>query len=350
MKSINLYIFIFIVGLFFYSCNKDKEVKVLTSEVFLFDSELHTPYFLSVTDKSLIISNTQGDTIINVYDIQTSTKTNQFLLRGEGPNELLHLMGIQYSSVDSCIYLSDPFRKLMYKVEKYEDTNPVIKKIFQYASVDNEPNIIGDWCRYMSNGKIICAGITPAGMLTYLNPNFTMIKHFEKFPDKSLVNENLSDIANIMLYQSCSSVSPNGNHLAVAYYGADIIGVASTVNKDSVSVHFNKKAYPNDIYVAQYSSQSSQAAYTGKSMSYYVGITSSDKYFYVLYKGKRNRDCEQGLSRAAHVKCFDWDLNLISEFNLDQDALQIAVSPDDQYIYALTSSSDNGYRILKYGL
>lgn len=350
MKSIKLSLFIFIIGSFFCSCNKDEEVKTLIPEVFLVDSELHTPYFLAVTDKSLIISNTQGDTIINVYDIQTKTKTNRFLLRGEGPNELLHLMGIQYSSVDSCIYLSDPFRKLMYKVKKYEDARPVIETIFQYGSVDNKINIIGDWCRYMSNDKIICAGITPEGMLTCLNPNFTMIKHLEKFPDKDLVNESLSDMANITLYQSCSSVSPNGKHLAIAYYGADIIGVASTVNKDSVSVHFNKKAYPNDIYVVQYDNQSSQAAYTGKSMSYYIGITSSDKRFYVLYKGKRNRDCEKGLSKSAHVKCFDWDLNLISEFDLDQEALQIAVSPDDQYIYALTSSSDNGYRILKYGL
>lgn len=45
-----------------------------------------------------------------------------------------------------------------------------------------------------------------------------MIKHFEKFPDKNLINENLSDIANIMLYQSSQgaytldSPHPNCSH------------------------------------------------------------------------------------------------------------------------------------------
>lgn len=39
-------------------------------------------------------------------------------------------------------------------------------------------------------------------MLTCLDTNSTIIKHLEKFPDKNLINENLSDIANIMLYQS----------------------------------------------------------------------------------------------------------------------------------------------------
>lgn len=55
-------------------------------------------------------------------------------------------------------------------------------------------------------------------MLTCLNTNSTMIKHFEKFPDKNLINENLSDIANIMLYQSSQvaytidSPHPNCSH------------------------------------------------------------------------------------------------------------------------------------------
>lgn len=85
-------------------------------------------------------------------------------------------------------------------------------------------------------------------------------------------------------------------------------------------------------------------------MSHYITVTASDKYFYALYKGKRKRDCEKGLDRSTHVRCFDWNLNLITEMELDEDAYQIAVTPDDKYLYALNSSADKGYTIVKYGL
>lgn len=352
MRFFYLPILAFVIGGALCSCyhDKDKNIKKLSPELCLSDSDLHTPFFLAATNELLLVANTKSDTIIDVYDAQTKTMVNQFLLHGEGPKEALHLMGVQYSASDSSIYLSDPFRKLMYKVKDYKDSAPTIETIFQYGLKDEKGVQIGDWCRYLANGKIMSAGVTPNGMLTYFNPDLTDFRHLEKYPDKDLVNENLDNWANIMLYQSYSSVSPDGKHLAVVYYGADMVGVASVISEDSISVRYQKKAYPNDIYVIQYNEQSSQGAYTGKSMSNYITVTASDKYFYALYKGKRKRDCEKGLDRSTHVRCFDWNLNLITEMELDEDAYQIAVTPDDKYLYALNSSADKGYTIVKYGL
>lgn len=352
MRLFYLPILAFVIGGAFCSCShdKNKNSKKLSSYLFLSDSDLHTPSFLTATNEFLFVANSKSDTIIDVYDVQTKAMVNQFLLYGEGPKEALHLMGVQYSASDSSIYLSDPFRKLMYKVKGYKDSTPVIETVFQYGLKDEKKIHIGDWCCYLANDKIMSAGVTPNGMLTCFNSDLTNFRHFEKYPDKNLINKNLDDWANIILYQSCCSVSPDGKHLAVVYYGADIVGIASVINKDSIAVNYQKNAYPNDIYVTQYNEQSAQGAYTEKSMSHYISVTASNKYFYALYKGKRKRDCEEGLGRSTHLKCFDWNLNLVAEMELDKDAYQIAVTPDDKYLYALNSSADQGFSIVKYDL
>lgn len=352
MKLLRSFILLILIGDLFYSCSNKSNTNIqhISSETLFSDSVLHTPYFLTATNELLFVANMKGDTIIDVYDINKKKAINHFLPRGEGAQEALHVMGIQYLTTDSSIYFSDPFRKTMYQVKNYKNNRPTITTTFKYDSEIGEGKDIGDWCKYMYNRKIIAASVNPDGMLMYFNSNFTNLHYIEKYPNKELVNESLNDWANIMLYQSCSAASPDGKHLAVAYYGADILGVASVVDKDSIVVHYQKNAYPNDIHVTQYNENTTQGAFTGKSISHYIGITASNKYFYTLYKGKMKKDCEEGLYRSSHVKCFDWNLNLIAEFKLDKDAFQIAISPDDKYIYALNSSAENGFSIVKYDL
>lgn len=121
------------------SCYHDKDKNIKNCHLnFVFPIQIYILLFLAATNELLLVANTKSDTIIDVYDAQTKTMVNQFLLHGEGPKEALHLMGVQYSASDSSIYLSDPFRKLMYKVKDYKDSAPTIETIFQYGLKDEK--------------------------------------------------------------------------------------------------------------------------------------------------------------------------------------------------------------------
>lgn len=328
----------------------NENVQLLVPTIFLSDDVLDCPYYMCVTDKYLILGNVKGDTILDVFSL-SGKKLNQFLLRGEGPNEILHMMGIQYSSIDSCIYIPDASRHLMYRILEKELTkdNPLISTAFYFDSEKlPDESAIRDWWRYMSNNKLFAACASPKGMLSFFDKDMNDISFYESYPDKDKVNESLSEWAHIGLYQSCSAVSPNANNLIVAYYGSDILGFVR-LHGDDVSVDFQKKKLPNDIYVAQLGNGNMQGAYTSESIRYYVCATASDKSVYVLYNGKKSKECAPGLTKGSIVKCYKWSGEWIRDLDLGEDMLQIAVSPDDKVLFAL-ESSENGYLILKYEL
>lgn len=328
-----------------------KDVQNLSSTVFLSDEILGTPYHICSTGKYLILGNLKNDTILEVYTNE-GEKVNQFLVHGEGPGEALRILNIQYSAADNCIYLPDAPKHSMYKILESEFTkeNPNINTVFHYQPDKlSEDKMIWNWWKCMSNGKLMAANATSKGMLAYFDTEIKEYSCYEMYPDKEKVSNELSEWANMKLYSSCGAVSPNANRLAVAYYGADILGFAQ-LDGHSIKTKFLKEKYPNDIYVVQYDENNVQGAFTSESIRHYVSVTASDNYVYALYCGEKEKDCPPGLMRADRVKCYNWTGDLIKEIQLDNQALQIAVSPDDKWLYAVNESPDTGYTILKYAL
>ena len=327
-------------------------IRTLSSVKLLSDESLGTPYHICVTDKYLILGNMKSDTILEVYTLNERKKINQFLLHGEGPGEMLLLSSIQYSKAGRCFYLSDVLKNLIYEVSEsdIEKAHPNIKEIFRFQPEKLPKNaMIGGWQKFLSNGKMLASGAAPEGMLAYFNQQMTEFSYYEPYPDKEKVNSELTDRANIQLYASCSAVSPDAEKLAVACYGADVIGFAR-LDGNGLKTKFVKAQYPNDIYVEHFDSENVQAAFTKESLRHYAWVTASDKKVYALYSGKKERDCARGLMRGNEVRCYDWDGNLLEKMKLDCEVLQIAISPDNQYLFAVSESPETGYSILKYEL
>lgn len=343
-----------VFGLLFSCSDKEQKpsVRSLSSQKFLSDEVLGTPYHICLTDKYLILGNLKNDTILEVYTIDEGKKKNQFILHGEGPGEVLLLSGMQYAEADHCLYLSDLFKSLIYEIPEgeLEAECPQVKEAFNFQAEKLPDGVmIGDWQRRLSNGKLLAAGATPEGMLAYFDSQMAEFSYYEPYPDKSNVNEELTDMANMRLYSSYSAASPSADKLAVVYHSADVIGFVR-LEGDVLKTEFIKTAFPNDIYVEHFDHANVQGAFTGESLRHYISVTASDERVYALYSGKKEKECAPGLMRGDRVRCYDWDGNLLEEMLLDGEALQIAVSVDNHFLFAVSESSETGYSILKYEL
>lgn len=329
--------------------NKEKVVQ-LPYTILLEDEVLRNPRKMSVTDKYLILSNAKTDTIVDVYSLG-GEKINQFLKYGEGPNEALNIVGIQYLKGDNVLHVIDNFRTKTYSVNLHEiEVGNDIEIREKQTGLDNlsDKLAVKDWWKFLKNGKLLSSSASPRGMLSYYDVKTREIVFYEEFPDFKDINESLNESAAISLFQSECCVTPEGDKAAVVYYSSDIIGFIK-LNNDKLTTQFIRSQLPNDIYPVQFEDGMVRGAFTKKSLRHYVNVTACDERVYALYCGLSEEECVPGPMRGRFVRCYDWSGNWLNTIDLGIDVQQISVSPDNECLYALESSED-GFRVLKYEL
>jgi len=338
----------------FFSCNSNKKneggLVKLPYTVFLEDEDLRNPYKMSVTDKYLILTNLKTDTVIDVYSLK-GEKLSQFLLHGEGPNEVLNVVSLQYLERNNALHIIDNFRTKTYSVNLNEIENGDNVEIHEeQTGLDKleDKLAVKDWWKFLKNGKLLASSATSKGMLSYYDVKTNEMTFFEKYPDSKDINGSLNESATIGLFQSECSVTPESDKAAVVYYTSDIIGFV-TLENGELNTKFIRSQLPNDIFPIQFEDGTVRGAFTKKSLRHYVTVTANKKNVYALYCGLSEGECMPGLMRGKFVRCYDWNGDLLHTISLDFDVLQIAVSPDNEYLYALESSED-GFRVLKYEL
>lgn len=77
--------------------------------------------------------------------------------------------------------------------------------------------------------------------------------------------------------------------------------------------------------------------YTDKTRLAFQDASVTDKYIYLLYSGKKNK--ERQSFYGAFVYVFDWDGNPVKKLTLDKSVLSIAASQDDKILYTFDEAS-----------
>lgn len=334
----------------FVSCNDSKinkeKIINLPYTVLLEDEVLRNPRKMLVTDQYLVVSNLKTDTIIDIYSLE-GKKISQFLKYGEGPNEALNIVGLQYLKKDNDLHIIDNFRNKTYSVNlrDVEGGNDIgILEVEIGLDKLSDKVAIKDWWKFLKNGKLISSSASPKGMLSCYDIKTGEITFYEEYPKL----KGLDESAAIGLFQAECSVTPEGDKAVVVYYNSDIIGFV-TLDNDLLTTRFIHSQLPNDIYLIPFDNGTVRGAFTGKSLRHFVNVTSCNKGVYALYCGFPEEECTPGSMRGRLVRCYNWNGDLLSTIDLGVDALQISVSSDNKYLYALESSED-GFRVLKYEL
>lgn len=331
-----------------YNVPSNIEVAELHSELFLNDSVLQAPTTLCLADDYLLICNMDADTIIDVFDLQ-GNRIKRFLPKGQGPEEGLFVVHLQYDKLNDRIYAPDLHKNSLLCFSNIQD-NVLVEEVFKYFCEPNDSIYLHNWYGKLSNGDIIAGNASGGGMLSRFTSDGKFVGFYEKYPDKDIIDERLNDWANGSLYVPIASVSPNGDKIAFVYDNADILTIAKLDGRGHFETKSIRKALPNGIQAVQFGEKVVAGAITSETIIYYQSIATSEKYIYALYINKPYEEIKAtGGYKSTVVKVFDWDGDLCRELYLDKAVKDIKVTSEDDCLYGI-EESDEGYKVLKYEL
>lgn len=332
------------------SCNNrvaKNEVVSVQSELIIPDSMLRKPTTLCLTDDYLLVCNMDADTIIDVFNFE-GKHVNSFLPKGQGPEEGLFVVHLQYDKKNKCVYAPDVRKSSLFCFSNIA-YKPRVETVFNYFCEPNDSVFLLNWYGKLANGDIIAGNASGGGMLSRFSGDGKFMKYYVDFPDKKFLDERLSDYANGSLYVPKASVSPDGDKVVFVYGNADIVTIAKLESNNNIETKSIRNALPNDVLAVQFGENTVVGSITGKTIIYYESVTTSQDYIYALYMGRPSDDITKTGYNSTIVKVYNWDGQLCKELSLDKNVNDIKVTPDDQFLYAI-EESDDGYNVLKYKL
>ena len=331
-----------------FSCNENNkglEIEHLVSQEFLPDSILRKPSEICLTDKNILISNLDLDTIIDVFDYN-GNYINRFLPKGQGPKEALFVVHMQYDRKNDCVYAPDVRKNCLYCFKDIAN-KPQVETIFKYECAPNDSVYLNNWWGKLANNEIIAGNSSSGGMLAHFSSNGTFMDFYEPLPDEKATDERLSDWANGSLYTPTATVAPEGKKVAFVYSYADILTIVQLTEKNQLKTKSIRKELPNDIEAIQYGEHVVAGVISPRTVMHYASITSTEKYIYALYVGLPYEDLGGKGSHSSTIRVFDWEGNMCKIIELDKPAQEIKITSDGKTLYAI-NESENGYSILKY--
>lgn len=352
---------VLLVVTLFSGCKKapsvgEPEELFLTSETFIPDELLGKPISMTVTDGDFIVTNDNSvDTLISLFTLQ-GEHCIDILPKGEGPEAALWVPNVQFSRSNASLYAPDLRKNKILRITDFQSPSPQLAKDFDMSSASNDSIMFMGRIGRLADGNYFAANFTSLGMAAVLSPDGSLLKTDIPFPDKALVDENLTDAANAMLYKSMLRMSPAGDFGAIFCNEADV-RIFANLNDGKVDFSSFEDAYPNDIYVIQFDADNAQGASTSDSKYYTIDLSLSDSYAYELHSGLPDKEIRETdffkdnkMIGSDKVRVFDRQGNRVKDITLDRYVTGIAVSPDDSCLYALTQSPEEGFVILRYKL
>jgi len=308
-------------------------------ELFIPSDSLKDPRFINIIDTHLIIGNYKGSPLVELYDIKTGNREARFLTIGNGPFEFLCLGNVQPVSKRKEIYISDLFiRKLVkYNLSDILDKpNTPYKEIFE---VPKDSELLISKIGKVQNG-IVAESMDPKGRIVMLDANGSVLSYFGQYPNKDLVDPNLTEVLNAKLYASAITINPSMNKVALATYQAGMIDLFDLSENGVDPVWSYQEFYPEGIKVLPMAGEF-VVAHTDDGRNGFLGICSTDKYVYSVYSGKKfGVRGDNSYTYGDIVYVVSWDGRESFKFQLNQPVIRLVVDSEDEIMYGLTAEHD----------
>lgn len=262
----------------------------------------------------------------------------RFVNKGQGPNEVLYPMNLQYLNEDT-LGVFDIMNMSYYHIpiKKNKDSIDLSKRV----CFDNRFYHV---VKTAYNQYLGLSG--ESNLFVLLDSKGRSIKSFFEYPHKDKDEKKIDNSIRSLAYQGSIMTNPSATKCIYAPYNGDIIHFYD-IKKDNISlVRKLEKAYPD--YIADGGNTSIRKT----TRRGYVSIATTDSFVYALYCGETlDKLLDNGETMEGKtLRIFDWNGSIKREISLDTPCKHIAVSHDDKIIWAITSNPDiqlSGFNIEK---
>lgn len=315
----------FLIVVIFTTCTKPRtdeivfpESKKLFAEKILIN-ELFDAYFVTKAGNYFIISDSQADTTLFLYETPSLTFKKATGIKGHGPNDIQTFPMFCHTSDNKYLYIKGYTHTSIRKISLDPDGNFSFIDEYKLDHYDeyNFMNIIND------------------SLFIYYNSNQLAITKYDLKNKIELdkIQMTKDDHKESYFYSNRGFIAANDSFVVYPYLYKKQIDIYAVEDFKLVKTIDDGKKYPkvrvNDVENTTY---------------HYFNVYAGKKYFYTIYIGHTNND--NFLDRTLEV--YDYKGNPIIKYAFDIVPFYFVVDEENGYIYA-TNSNYEDY-LLRYKL
>ena len=337
MKTIQQIFFFFAALLISVSCNKQvknidslftSERALQHTEMLLADDEfLGLVFRLMAVGDNLIVHEHGREYSFSIINTNNNILSSRFARFGQGPYEVLPQLMSPGILNDSIItFFSIQRNALLYSNLKGD--------LLPRKKIDFDRSIGAMSMIPVSSDRYIAMGAFEGGKYALLSENGEVLSFNFDYP-MPLCGANLtSPMHKFLAFQGTLQRRPDGGAFFFVAMSSEIFEIIEVDKNDNV-----RKVFKYHGRMAQFLPEGdgfnrTSVAIHRSSRMFFIDATATNNYIYLLYSNKIIEDGFHSARQSNQVLVFDWQGNPITRLLLDIEVSVIAVSENDEYLFA----------------
>lgn len=310
------------------------EKKIQHTAVELANSEFLSMVFkLELTGNDLIVFDYDIEKYFSIININDNSLYARFGNIGQGPNELL-VSPIQLAVLNDSIMTVFNFNQnSLFYINYKDDFLP--KKKLEFDRSDMVIAVIP-----ISSQRYIALGAFEEGRYLLLDENGKKLSFNFDYPSTKDRAELPTPMHKFLAFQGTLMRKPSGSSFFFVCNDSEVFEIIEVDDEDKLEKVFS---YHGEIkhYVPGGDGYNKVSVATKReSKKFFVDVTCSDNYIYVLYSNKVIGDDSVIANRSNNVLVFNWKGNPITSLLLDIEVDHIAIDENDSYLYAYSKKTE----------
>ncbi|GMQ28172.1 BF3164 family lipoprotein [Algoriphagus confluentis] len=291
------------------------------------DSNLVNPYQIQLVDESLLVVNDlyQGrvGSLRKTKDLSFQGRIGKI---GEGPGELLPPVLIT-SGDGPVLYLYSRRNNNVLKYDAKSLTSENVEPLLEFRSKEpldkilmlNDSSMVGLGFSSEKKRYVLVSDFGESSTLADLD--------YPAYP-------GLPAEYNPMAFQANLSLRPDQRAFVTASIFCKHFEIIETQEGKRLAKRFEFDQL--DIkWVDVSNGDFKQIGYLEEHEAGFINVASTQRYIYLLYSGRKKGVFKEKAFLANTILVYDWNGELVHQFNLNVDLHDLAVSESDDYIYGL---------------
>jgi hypothetical protein len=283
-------------------------------------------FMLATNNNQIVGLDYREDFFFYRLNVNHPDEFYRFGQKGQGPDELIHPMSVQYLN-DNLIGCYDVSAREFCEIVLNPNPEHLKSKKKSFTSDVNFSILKTRYNQYVGMGP------HPDEMFVLYDSLGHKIKSFFEFPFRDADERRIKNPLRAMAYQGRTAVNPSGTKLVYAASYADVIHFYTITDNDIQLIKKRENRFCEYIPEEQGGGVSARLSPTNRNG--YIDLYATDQYVYLLYSGKTFQEHKEKARESNQLLIYDWEGNLLKEAILDISCKFLCVSPDDKNMWAI---------------